>query len=208
MGMVHPWLVDAGVCFVSQGRPLRSRGPRPVRIVPRWILNSSVSRGFPSPVTPSSIRVIGGWPGSAPLQLPAATAPAKRYTCTAVPVVKTWMTVPVAGSTSAVASRTSTPVIRRISVPEGAGRVGKQLTVELLHLSGAARSTGQGLLGGGQRPVQRDDQRSFAEHHGHGMGRVAGPLPLEGDRRLGNLLGDGRAGRDHSAPPCVGPRSG
>ena len=43
----------------------------------------------------------------------------------------------------------------------------EELSVKLLHLNGALRGAGQGLLGGRQRLVQRDDQRVIAQDHGH-----------------------------------------
>jgi len=49
------------------------------------------------------------------LKVPDGTSPESRNTCTIVPPVKTWTTDPVVGSTSAIASRTSIPVIRLIS---------------------------------------------------------------------------------------------
>ena len=52
---------------------------------------------------------------SVPLHDSPGTLQASRKTCTTVPVVNAWTTVPVAASTSATASRTSTPVIRLIS---------------------------------------------------------------------------------------------
>ena len=50
-----------------------------------------------------------------PLQVSVGTLPASRKTCTSVPVVNTFTTVPVLVSISAVASRTSWPVILLIS---------------------------------------------------------------------------------------------
>ena len=113
---------------------------------------------------------------------------ASRNTCTIVPVVKTCTTVPVVGSTSAVASRTSTPVIRLDLLPQRVGGVGEQLPVKLLHLGGAGRALGQGLLGRRQGPVQRDHQRVLAQDHGHRLGHVARSLLLESACRLGDLL--------------------
>ena len=72
-----------------------------------------------------------------------------------VPFVNTCTTVPVLGSTSAVASRTSTPVILWISCRERLAGAGEQLPVKILHLSGACRSFGQGLLGRRQSAMQR-----------------------------------------------------
>ena len=69
--------------------------------------------------------------------------------------------------------------------------IGEQLPVKVLHLRGACRAVGQGLLSGRQGPVQRDHQGVLAEDHGHRFRRVARPLLLESTRRLGNLLGHG-----------------
>src|SRR6266545_2613012 len=56
-----------------------------------------------------------GSPSTGPFQSSAGTPWASRNTCTMVPVVKACTTVPEVVSTSAAASRTSTPVILRIS---------------------------------------------------------------------------------------------
>ena len=96
-----------------------------------------------------------------------------------VPLVKTCTTVPVVVSTSAVASRTSTPVIRLISLPQRLGGGGEQLAVKLLHLGGPVRGLGQGLLGRRQRPVERDDQRVLTQDHRRRIGHVARSLLLE-----------------------------
>ena len=55
-----------------------------------------------------------------------------------------------------------------------------------VNLNGALRGAGQGLLGGRQCLVQRDDQCVVAQDHGHGFGRIAGPLLLENADRLGD----------------------
>ena len=53
--------------------------------------------------------VVISFAGVLPLQQPTGTLWASRNTCTVVPVVKACTTVPVVVSTSATASRTSTP---------------------------------------------------------------------------------------------------
>jgi len=73
-------------------------------------------------------------------------------------------------------------------LPQRVGGTGEQLPMKLLHLSGACRALGQGLLGWRQRPVQRDHQRLPTQDDGHRLGRVTRPLLLEGAGREGDLL--------------------
>jgi len=58
-----------------------------------------------------------------PLHVSVEILLASKNTCTMAPVVKTCTTVPVADSTSELASRTSTPVIRLISCRNGSAEV-------------------------------------------------------------------------------------
>ena len=120
-------------------------------------------------------------PDPFPLQLSAGMPRASRNTCTIVPVVKTCTTVPVVGSTSAVASPHLDPGDSFDLLPQRVGGVAEQLPMKLLHLSGAVRGLGQGLLGRRQGPVQRDHQRVVAQDHGHRFGLVARSLLLESD---------------------------
>ena len=141
-----------------------------------------------------------------PFQVSAEMPLASKYTCTTVPVEKTCTTVPVVVSISALASRTSTPVIRLISCRSAVGGVVEQLAVKVLHLSGPFRGLGKGPLGRRQGPVQGDDQRLVTQDHGHRLGRVAGSLLLESDGRLGDLLRHGQIGLVHPVPPwCLRP---
>ena len=117
-----------------------------------------------------------------------------------MPVVKTCTTVPVVVSTSAIASRTSTPVIRLIVLPQLVEGVAEQLPVKLLHLGSALGALGQGPLGRRQRPVQGDQQSVPAEDHGHRLGLVTRSLLLEGACRLCNLLGYARIELFHRTP--------
>ena len=79
----------------------------------------------------------------------------------------------------------------------------EELSVKLLYLSGTFGSTGQRLLGGRQRLVQRDDQRVVAQNHGHGFGRIASPLLLVDADRLGDLLRHGWIKLFHETTPWV-----
>jgi hypothetical protein len=118
-----------------------------------------------------------------------------------VPVVKTWTTVPVVVSTSAVASRTSTPVIFFDLPLERLGVVCEQLPVELSYLRSAGGTIGQDFLSRRECLVQCDDQRVVAQNDRHRLGQMARSLFLERTRCPGDLLCHGRFGRLHPVSP-------
>ena len=74
--------------------------------------------------------------------------------------------------------------------------------MKVLHLSGACRALGQGLLGRRQSLVQCDHQRVPAQDHGHRLGHVARALVLESTGRLRDLLRHRRLRLGH----WLGPR--
>ena len=92
-------------------------------------------------------------------------------------------------------------------LPQRVGGVGEQLSVKTLYLSGTLGAFRQGLLGLRQGPVQRDHQRGVAQHHGHGLGRVARPLLLENTCRLGDLLRHGELDPAEEAKELAGGRT-
>ena len=110
---------------------------------------------------------------------PLSMALASKYTWTTVPLENTATTVPVAGSTSAVASRTSTPVIFLISCRRASRAGGEELTMKLLHLRRAGRRPGERVLGRRQGSMHRDHQGALALDDGHGLGLDSRPRALE-----------------------------
>ena len=85
-------------------------------------------------------------------------------------------------------------------LPEADTRGGEQQPVKLLHLRGAGGALGEGQLGRGQGPAQRDDQRILTHDHGNELGQVARSLPLENAGRFGDLLCHGYVRLVHRCP--------
>ena len=66
--------------------------------------------------------------------------------------------------------------------------------MQFLHLCGANWALRQGLFGGRQGLVQRDDHGFLPEHHGDRLGHAAASLELEVAGRMSDLLSHAGSG--------------
>jgi hypothetical protein len=72
-------------------------------------------------------------------------------------------------------------------IPQFIARNGEQGPVVLLHFRRPSLRAGENFFGGRQRLVQRQNDRFLTGDHGHGLGRVPGPLRLHRKGDLGEL---------------------